>query len=185
MDESYIVELLVVGRPAAPGEVGEVVITDLNNFSVPLIRYRIGDLATAVDNAEPCPCGRGLSRIGRIQGRTQAIVHCGNGAWLPGTFFHHFFKDHDYAIRSFQVHQSRKGEFTLRIVKQDQFSEEAFRRIVDELRQYVGKASETPIDVEFVDEIPLLRTGKHSPVVSTVDEDFQSLRALMARPPSR
>jgi phenylacetate-coenzyme A ligase PaaK-like adenylate-forming protein/glycosyltransferase involved in cell wall biosynthesis len=185
MDESYIVELLVGGKPAAPGEVGEVVITDLNNFSVPLIRYRIGDLATAVDNAIACPCGRGLSRIGSIQGRTQAIVHCGNGTWLPGTFFHHFFKDYDYAIRSFQVHQSRKGAFTLRIVKNDQFSDDAFARILNELRQFVGDDSETHIDVQFVDEIPLVRTGKHSPVVSTVDEDFQSLRAPMARASSR
>ena len=185
MDESYIVELLVGGRPAAPGEVGEVVITDLNNFSVPLIRYRIGDLATAVDNTIACPCGRGLSRIGSIQGRTQAIVHCGNGTWLPGTFFHHFFKDHDYAIRSFQVQQSRKGAFTLRIVKNDQFSDDAFARILNELRQFVGDDSETDIDVQFVYEIPLVRTGKHSPVVSTVDEDFQSLRAPMARASSR
>jgi phenylacetate-CoA ligase len=182
MDESYIVELLVGGRPAAPGEVGEVVITDLNNFSVPLIRYRIGDLAMAVDNTIPCPCGRALSRIGRIQGRTQAIVHCGNGTWLPGTFFHHFFKDHDYAIRSFQVHQSHKGAFTLRIVKNDQFSEDAFARILDELRQFAGDRSETIIDVHFVDEIPLVHTGKHSPVISTIDEDFQSLRAPMSRP---
>jgi phenylacetate-CoA ligase len=185
MDESYIVELLVSGRPAAPGEVGEVVITDLNNFSVPLIRYRIGDLAMAVDNTTPCPCGRALSRIGRIQGRTQAIVHCGNGTWLPGTFFHHFFKDYDYAIRSFQVHQSHKGAFTLRIVKNDQFSEDAFARILDELRQFVGDRSETAIDVHFVDEIPLVETGKHSPVISTIDEDFQSLRAPMARPSPR
>jgi len=179
MDESYIVELLVNGRPAAPGEVGEVVITDLNNFSVPLIRYRIGDLATAVDDA-PCPCGRGLSRIGRIQGRTQAIVYCGNGTWLPGTFFHHFFKDHEYAIRSFQVHQDRKGAFTLRIVQNNQFTDEAFDSILAELRHYVGGPSETEITVEFVDEIPLLRTGKHSPVVSTVREDFQSLNVPMA-----
>ena len=83
MDESYIVELLVDGRPAEPGEVGEVVITDLNNFSVPLIRYRIGDLATAVDGT-PCPCGRDLSRIGRIEGRTQAIVYCGTAPGYPG-----------------------------------------------------------------------------------------------------
>jgi len=182
MDESYIVELLAEGEPAAPGQVGEVVITDLNNFSVPLIRYRIGDLATAVDNSVPCPCGRGLSRIGRVQGRTQAIVYCGNQTWLPGTFFHHFFKDHEYAIRSFQVHQHRKGAFTLRIVKNHQFSDEAFRRILHELREYVGDASETTIDVEFVDEIRLVRTGKHSPVVSTVRDDFQSLRARMGRP---
>jgi phenylacetate-CoA ligase len=185
MDESYIVELLFRGHPAGPGEVGEVVITDLNNFSVPLIRYRIGDLATAADNTRSCRCGRGLSRIGSIQGRTQAIVHCGNGTWLPGTFFHHFFKDHDYAIRSFQVHQSHKGALTLRIVKNDQFSEDAFERILNELRHYVGDTSQTAIDIEFVDEIPLVQTGKHSPVVSTVEEDFQSLGAPMAGPSSR
>ena len=122
---------------------------------------------------------------GSTDGTWQAIVHCGNGTWLPGTFFHHFFKDHDYPIRSFQVHQSHKGAFTLRIVKNDQFSEDAFARILDELRQFVGDRSETTIDVHFVDEIPLVQTGKHSPVISTIDEDFQSLRAPMARPSPR
>ena len=55
MDESYIVELLVDGRLLGPGETGEVVITDLNNFSVPLIRYRIGDLAVAVEQIGDLP----------------------------------------------------------------------------------------------------------------------------------
>ena len=91
MDESYVVEPLRDGRLAEPGEVGEVVATDLNNFSVPLIRYRIGDLATAVDESVPCPCGRGLSRIGEIQGRTQAIVHCADGT-AAGRLFSHFFR---------------------------------------------------------------------------------------------
>ena len=107
VDETYIVELLVDDRPAEPGEIGEVVITDLSNFSVPLIRYRIGDLAVAVDETEPCPCGRHLSRIGRIEGRTQAIVHCANGSWLPGALFLHFFKDYEHAVRFFQIRQDR------------------------------------------------------------------------------
>jgi phenylacetate-CoA ligase len=173
MDESYIVELLVDGRPAEPGEIGEVVITDLNNFSVPLIRYRIGDLAVTVDQAQPCECGRHLSRVGRIEGRTQAIVHCGDGTWLPGSFFLHFFKEHEYAIRHFQVHQESPAEFRLKIVKNRQFTELAFRGILDELRRYTGAT--TRIDVEFVDEIPLVRTGKRSPVVSTVGGDFQDV----------
>ena len=170
MDESYLVEILVDGRPAEPGETGEVVITDLNNFFVPLIRYRIGDLATQVDNSQPCPCGRGLSRIGRIEGRTQAIVHCADGTWLPGAFFLHFFKDHEYAIRFFQIIQHERGAFTLRVVKNRQWSDAAATQILAELRQYVGN---TRIDVEIVDEIPLVRTGKRSPVVSTIKEDFQ------------
>jgi phenylacetate-CoA ligase len=172
MDESYVVELLVEGRPAEPGEVGEVVVTDLNNFSVPLIRYRLGDLALAVDQREPCPCGRTLSRIGAIEGRTQAIVHCADGTWLPGSFFSHLFKEYDHLVRYFQVVQEQRGEFTLRIVQGDYFTERAFAELLDVLRSYVG---ETRVDVQFVDEIPLLRTGKRSPVVSMVAEDFQEL----------
>jgi phenylacetate-CoA ligase len=175
MDESYIVELLVDARPAEPGEIGEVVITDLNNFSVPLIRYRIGDLAVAVEQTEPCPCGRHLSRIGQIEGRTQAIVHCGDGTWLPSAFFLHFFKEHEYAIRFFQVYQETSGAFTLKIVKNRQFTDGAFREILDGLRQYTGE--DTRIDVEFVDEIPLVRTGKRSPVVSTLGQDFRETAA--------
>ena len=45
--EGYIVEILRDGEPARPGEIGEVVITDLNNYCMPFIRYRIGDLAEA------------------------------------------------------------------------------------------------------------------------------------------
>jgi len=173
VDESYIVELLVDDRPARPGEIGEVVITDLSNFSVPLIRYRIGDLAVAVDETEPCPCGRHLSRIGRIEGRTQAIVHCANGSWLPGALFLHFFKDYEHAVRFFQIRQDIPGEFLLKIVKNRRFTQSEFDAMMKELRRFVGH--ETKIDIEFCDSIPLLETGKRSPIVSTVRQDFQSL----------
>jgi phenylacetate-CoA ligase len=66
--ENYIVEILRDGRPAAPGELGEVVITDLNNYCMPFIRYRIGDLAVAMDPRDQCPCGRGLPRVGSSRG---------------------------------------------------------------------------------------------------------------------
>jgi phenylacetate-CoA ligase len=180
VDETYIVELLVDERPARPGEIGEVVITDLSNFSVPLIRYRIGDLAVAVDETTPCPCGRHLSRIGRIEGRTQAIVYCANGTWLPGALFLHFFKDYEHAVRFFQIRQDRRGEFVLKIVKNRRFTANEFDEIMKKLRRFVG--SETRIDVEFCDAIPLLETGKRSPVVSTVREDFQALSATPGRP---
>ena len=180
MDESYVVELLVDGRPAQPGEIGEIVITDLNNFSFPLIRFRIGDLATAVGDV-PCDCGRAHSRIGRIEGRTQAIVHCGNGAWLPGTFFAHLFKDYEYAIRFFQVVQHEPNVIQLLIVKGDQYSDEAFDSLMLNLRRYIGSDTETAVEVSFVDAIPMVRTGKRSPVISTVPMDFQTM--VPANPP--
>ena len=172
MAESYIVEVLVEGRPAEPGEVGEIVITDLNNFSTPMIRYRIGDLATAVDNSTLCGCGRSMPRIGRIEGRTQAIVHCANGTWMPGTFFAHFFKDYEHLVRFFQIHQSEPGAFVLKIVKGGQWTSEGFDGLLNAFRHYVG---DTEIAVEYVDTIPLVRTGKRSPVVSTLGLDFQTV----------
>ena len=175
MDESYVIEILVDNRPARPGEVGEIVITDLNNYSVPLIRYRIGDLAEAVDDSTPCSCGRNLTRIGRIIGRTQAIVHCADGTWLPGTFFAHFFKDYGDILLRYQIHQARKGEFTLRVVPHENylFSPDQIALMVERLKEFTGPA--TVIEVEIVDEIPMGRTGKRSPVVSTVKAEFQEL----------
>jgi len=172
VDESYVVEIVKEGRIAKPGELGEVVITDLNNFSVPLIRYRIGDLAVASDNTQDCDCGRGLSRMGDIQGRTQALVHCANGKWLPGTFFAHFFKEYDYLVTFFQVQQHQKGAFILRIVKSPQWTDGSWAELTTNLRHFVG---DTEITMEYVNEIPLMATGKRTPVISSVKVDFQDL----------
>jgi phenylacetate-CoA ligase len=171
MAESYIVELLKDGKPARVGEVGEVIITDLNNFAVPMLRFRIGDLVTQVEQ-KTCGCGRNMMSIGEIQGRTQALVHCSNGRWIPGTFFAHFFKEHEDQVRFFQVVQERRGSFTLSIVKNDDFLEASWSKTLNELRDFVG---DTEVRVDFVDEIPLLRTGKRTPVVSHVKVDFQSV----------
>ncbi len=173
MDESYIVEILIEGKPAKPGETGEIVITDLNNYSVPLIRYRIGDLAVAVDNTIACPCGRGLSRIGEIQGRTAALVYCNNGRWLPGTFFAHFFKDYDSLVLFFQVIQKDKSGFILKIAKGNLWNTKDWENLVLDLRNYIG---DTQIQIEFVENIPLLKTGKRTPVISHLKIDFQDIK---------
>ena len=65
--ESVLVEVLdEQGKACAPGAVGRIVITTLQNFAMPLIRYDIGDLA---ELGAPCPCGRGLPVIRRFAGR--------------------------------------------------------------------------------------------------------------------
>jgi phenylacetate-CoA ligase len=174
MAESYIVEILKDGQPAKPGELGEVVITDLNNLSVPLVRYRIGDLAVAMDPAQGCPCGRGLPLIGRIEGRAQAIVFCANGTWLPGgTFFAHFFKDYDHVIRQYQVIQERQGAIILKIVPENQYSPILMDEILQQLKHYMGDAM--IIDVQRVDAIPMLKTGKRTGVISHMAYDFQTV----------
>ncbi len=65
------------GRPCAPGEVGRVLVTCLNNFATPLIRYEIGDYAEV---GEPCPCGRGLPVLKRIMGRYRNLLTLPDGS---------------------------------------------------------------------------------------------------------
>ena len=169
--EGYIVEILRDGQPAAPGEIGEVVITDLNNTCMPFVRYRIGDLAEAMDPDAACTCGRGAARIGAIQGRVQSIIQGTDGRYLPGTFFDHFLKEYGYAIKRFKVIQDERDAMTFRVVKGGRFSQAVLDEVLATFRQFLGERMR--IDVEFVDEIALIRTGKHLTSVSRLNIDFQ------------
>ena len=137
VSEGFIVEILREGVPVKPGEIGEVVVTDLNNYCMPFIRYRIGDLAEAMSD-ESCTCGRGAPRIGAIQGRVQSIIQGSDGQYVPGTFFAHYLKELDYAIKRFQVVQERAGHITFRVVKGGRYSEDVLAEVLSEFRKYLG-----------------------------------------------
>ena len=162
--ENYIVEIIKDGRPARPGEVGEVVITDLNNYCMPFIRYRIGDMAMAMDPNEACPCGRGLPLIGSIEGRLQSIILGANGRYLLGSFFPHFFKDFDHIVRQYQVVQEEEGSVQLKVVKGPRFEQAAFDEMMEELLSHIG--SDVDVRIEFRDSIPMVRTGKQQGSIS-------------------
>jgi phenylacetate-CoA ligase len=170
--ENFIVEILKDGVPAKPGQMGEVVVTDLNNMCMPFLRYRIGDLAVAMDPDLPCSCGRGLPRIGRIEGRIQSIIVGTRGA-VAGSLFPHVLKDYDWVVRQFQVVQTRPGAVVLKVVKAPRFDETVFAEVVALFRRYLGE--ETAIDVQFVDSIPMVRTGKRMVTLSAIPLDFQAM----------
>lgn len=176
--EGYVVELLTHGEPTRPGEVGEVVITDLNNYCMPFIRYRIGDLAEAMTDA-PCACGRGAPRIGDVQGRVQSIIQGADGQYVPGTFFEHFLKEYGYAIQRFQVIQERPRHMTFRVVKAGRYSDEVEREVLAGFRDVLGEKMQ--IDVELVDAIALVPTGKHVATLSKLPIDFQSHGGKLVR----
>jgi phenylacetate-CoA ligase len=64
------------GAPCPPGRVGRVVLTTLQNFAMPLVRYEVGDYA---EPGEPCPCGRGLPVLRRILGRVRNMLVTADG----------------------------------------------------------------------------------------------------------
>lgn len=177
--ESYIVEILRDGEPVKPGEIGEVVITDLNNYCMPFVRYRIGDLAEAMDPARACACGRGAPRVGAIEGRVQSIIQGTDGRYLPGTFFAHFLKEYDHAIKKFQVVQEERDAMSFRVVKGGRFSDDVLEEVLATFRKYLGERMR--IDVEFVDEVAMVRTGKRLASVSRLGIDFQKAAPAVIR----
>jgi phenylacetate-CoA ligase len=168
--EGYLVEILRNGQPVGPGETGEIVVTDLHNRCLPFIRYRIGDLGVAMDPAIRCPCGRGLPLLGAIEGRVQSIISGKDGRYVPGTFFAHYLKDFDHAIRRFQVRQDEPGRIRLRLVRADRYSESALEEILGTFRRVLG---DLEVDVELLDAIPLGNHGKHLDAISSLPIDFQ------------
>ena len=178
--EGYVVEVLKEGRPARPGEIGEVVITDLNNYCLPFMRYRIGDLVEAMDPDALCACGRRSPRIGAIDGRVQSIIEGTEGRFLPGTFFSHYLKEFDHAIRCFQVIQEERDTITFRIVKAGRYSDDVLDEILATFREYLG--ARMRVDVEFVDQVSLAKTGKRLASVSGLKLDFQRDAPAVVRP---
>lgn len=171
--EGYIVEVLKDGRAARPGETGEVVVTDLNNYAMPFLRYRIGDLAVPMDSF-PCVCGRDGPKLRSIQGRVQSIIVGENGRYVPGTFFAHALKEYDHILRRYQVVQESPGAIVLKVVKAGRYSASGIAEVCEVIRDHLGKGLR--IDVQEVDAIALGRTGKHLAAVSKVPFEFQTIK---------
>lgn len=173
--ENYIIEIIKNNKKAKPGEIGEVIITDLNNYCLPFIRYKIGDLAVAIDDKKISSCGRGLPLIGEIQGRVQAIIIGSNKKFLPGTFFAHFFKEYPHIIKQYQVIQNKIGEIDLKIIKADRFSQASMKEIIRHLKVYMG--NKTRINLEYTKKIEMVRTGKHQGAISNIKINFQDIKS--------
>ena len=113
-DDGTIVEVLKDGRPAGPGEEGELVGTNLHAFAMPFIRYRLGDV---VRNGSPrCRCGQPFATIREVQGRIVEYFELPDGRILhPWEIVLVFFRTAPW-IRQYQLVQERQGRIILRAV---------------------------------------------------------------------
>ncbi|MGE3675991.1 MAG: capsular biosynthesis protein, partial [Polyangiaceae bacterium] len=108
---------------------------------------------------------------GKIEGRVQSIIQGTDKRYLPGTFFAHYLKEFDHAIKRFQVVQERPDAMLFRVVKGERYSEDVLQEILATFRNYLGQ--DMRIDVDFVENIELVRTGKRLAAVSRLNVDFQ------------
>jgi phenylacetate-CoA ligase len=133
--ENLIVEIVREGKAVPIGEQGEVVVTDLNNIAMPLIRYNLGDLSSLKKTT--CGCGRGLPVLGPVVGRAYDTILNREGKAFHGEFFLYIFEElQDKGIRvgGFQVIQEDYDNLTIKVVAED--DEKVFlERFIDERLQ--------------------------------------------------
>jgi phenylacetate-CoA ligase len=163
--ENLIVELVVreggTVRPAEPGELGEVVVTDLHNYGAPFIRYLTGDLAKR-RVGQRCACGRWLEMLEAVEGRTTDTLRDAEGRAVSGLFFNVLFAALAHKVRQFQVVQRKDRAIDLRIVPTSELDD----GLLDHLRQHC--ATHIPgveLRTEIVPELSPDRGGKLRVVV--------------------
>ena len=158
-----MLEVLGNGRAVRPGESGDVVVTDLHNYGMPMIRYVNGDVALPA-STDRCPCGRGLARLERVDGRRAHTLFDRGGNAVPGIVFHVLFSDaRRELVRQFQAVQSRNGEVVLKIVRGRDFSEDAFQSVTQRFSEYLRGL---PFSVEFHEHIaPHQGSGKLETII--------------------
>ena len=80
--ENICVEIVHEDKKLDPGGPGELVVTDLHNYGMPFIRYKIGDLGVPASN-DRCACGRGLPMIADVEGRLLDTIVTPAGRMVP------------------------------------------------------------------------------------------------------
>ena len=164
--ETIYTEFIRDGRPAQPGEPGEIVLTALDLYSMPLLRYRVEDIGSP--SAARCPCGRGLPAMTMVEGRVQDLITLPGNRFLPGEFFPHLFKDFD--IVQFQVEQERRDHLTIRLVRGPALTDSDVAYLLAKVREYTGSALQ--VEMEFCQKIPATPSGKFRYTISHVPPEL-------------
>jgi phenylacetate-CoA ligase len=159
-DEKVILECLPDGEGRE-----RAVVTTLTNFAMPLLRYVSGD--ALIPGGGPCPCGRSLSSIGGVAGRTFDFIRTSTGDLISGEFFPHLFRNFrgfDY----YQIVQADRRAVEVRVVKNGQCNDAEVTLLRAKLHEYLG--STMRIEIREVAEIPRTPAGKLRVTVSEIDE---------------
>jgi phenylacetate-CoA ligase len=153
------------GRPAAPNEEGEIVATGFINPAMPLVRYRMGDLARWAPS--PCPCGLPFPTLSAIVGRMDDVILTPDGRRVGR--LDPIFK----AVAT--LHEARVVQETIDTVRLEVVALDGFRDIdrdalIHELRVRLGAS----VRIEFarVDAIPRTAGGKLRTVVSALSRSI-------------
>ncbi len=158
------------GRPLGAGEVGSVVVTVLNSGSAPIIRYRLGDLASI--SSGTCECGVTLSLLEGVVGRTSGVIVTPQGRCFHSIAVYYIMKEyaeHHAGIAQFRVRQTHVDRLEFHLLTSGEFSEESRRWLEHKVQAVFGAG----MRIELVARDRLERTpaGKMLDFETCLDSD--------------
>ena len=158
MAEGLYLEIVSDGRPAEPGQIGKILVTDFLNDAMPLVRYEIGDVA-ALDPA-PCACGRGLPRLTHLAGRVTDFVVGSDGRLVSGVFLATYVVAKRSSLGQVQIVQDTPGHLVYKIAppEGEETSPGDLEFLRAATREHLGPQS--TVDFEFVQTLPTEPSGK-------------------------
>lgn len=166
--EALLVE--VVPDPRLPSSVGKILVTDLLNYSMPLIRYEIGDAASWMEN-QNCPCGRSLPLLSRVQGRTTDFLLLPDGRRISGPALTLVVADMA-DVRQVQFVQSAPDSITLRVMAGTGYGPDTASELRRRMGLYLG--NQVNLKVEQTDSITSELSGKYRFVVNPYASELPS-----------
>jgi phenylacetate-CoA ligase len=171
MAEGLYVEIVRDGRAVGAGESGEILVTDLLNYGMPMIRYRIGDMGCWAEG--PDRSGRNLPRLQSVEGRiTDFVVGC-HGQLVSGVFLATYVVAHRPSLGLVQLRQDTPGVLLYRIIRGPEFREsEDLEYLRAATSEYLGR--DAIAHFEYVDELPRSPSGKLLFCLSEVPHEYGS-----------
>ncbi len=162
---SYYVEILKMNsdEPAVAGELGRIVVTDLYNFALPLIRYDTGDLGAYETDADR----PGLLFLSRVEGRKLDTLYDTKGEMVSSYLVYKNMWQYT-EINQYQLIQEGEKDYTFKINTNALFSRE--EQLVNEFKSYLGM--DANFKIRYVNEIPLLSSGKRKKVVNNYRKEL-------------
>ncbi len=153
-DEVYV-EILSGLTPVKPGEIGDIVLTDLRNKAMPLIRYRIGDRGRLLPG--PCSCGRTFSRMAPVAGRSSDFVITPGGQKLSPYQFTTAIEKID-GLLQYQLVQEDIRTIIVKVIMAEGADLQKALEITDEIKGFLVEPMD--IKVESCKRINIEENGK-------------------------
>ncbi|MFX1388568.1 MAG: phenylacetate--CoA ligase family protein [Promethearchaeota archaeon] len=165
MYKKYIEVLDENNTPVKEHKIGNIIITDLINYTMPLIRYQIGDRGSL--DFSQCRCGRGLIRLDNIIGRVVDIFVNEKGERIDGEYFTHLFYFRDN-LKKFQVIQENINLIRIKLVTINKLklNESTVEDITKKIKIVMGQNCN--VTFNYFNDIDASSSGKYRYTISKI-----------------